>query len=283
MPELEPNLEQWSARDLFARLLKSGQKGGQGIERFVRLPVCLELGVVQQRLDQLREHTRVTGKEAGLAITYDPHSRKILIDRTYTEGFGVEDGQGAAPINVGYSVTREAEQAVTLLSEREKAMIYRGFGQLEQDIEPAVRLFNTSDSQAELLRRFVRRPIGTMHSHPNEVPFSAGDIATMLNSLKTQQISFHVLARPSGISEALIMCKETEALSAEEAVKCYRRWDEAVNQRMYQARGEEQTPDRVQVFTKINEALLRSLANKYRFGWYQNSVDQPSVLKRVLS
>lgn len=276
MVEHEPHLEHWTDRELFKRLLQQAESGRVGLEHFARLPRSLELGVIHARTDQLRQHTNQTGQEAGLAVTYDPVTTKLLIDRQYTEGIA-----GAAPIDISYSLTTATEERlrseVTVL---QREQVERGVMVLNSFERPADLLFS-DEPLAQLLRRYIRRPIGTLHSHPNEVPFSVGDAALFLNKLLTDRISFHALTRPGGITEALILCPETESMDEVTARDNYQRWDSAVDKRMLDIMGTQNTPERAQVFTRINEAMLKTVAKKYKFGWYQSTVERPTVLQRV--
>lgn len=276
MTEAEPTIEQWDDRSLFEHLLAQGKDGTRGLEFFSKLPQTIELGAIQTRVDQLREYTRNTNNEHGLGITYDPVSGKILLDKDYIEG-----KPGSSPIDVSYTVTSKAEQLISTLDVSLQTRIRDGFSKLEQSSHPAGVLFDPTNPQAQLLRQYARRPIGTIHSHPNEVPFSVGDVAHFLHELGASHTSFYVLSRPSGITEVLLMCRETDTLDAETAQQNYQRWDRAIEKRMEEVMGTTMSPDRAQVFTRINEAMLKTLAKKYQFGWYQNTVEQPTQLKRV--
>lgn len=281
MPEQENQVEHWTSQTLFQRILAACREGSRGIVEFEQLPNSIELGAVQPRAEQLRSHTAETGLEAGLAITFDPVTGKLLIDREYTEGVVMDGVQGAAPINVSYSLTQQAEALMRSQNDpREVERLFNLIEVLNQEPVPAERLFSDHPDM-QTLRSFIRRPIGTMHSHPNEVPFSVGDIALFLNQTQTDHIGFHVLARPGGITEALIMTPNTVGLNAEASQGKYRQWDKAIDDRMMQVVGPRHTPERAEIFTRVNEAMTKTLAKKYMFGWYQSTSEHPERLQRV--
>lgn len=281
MSEQEPQLEHWDSSILFKNLLQQGREGTKGLEHFNRLPNSLELGVISKRLGDLRQHTAATTNEAGLAITFEPVSGKLLIDRQYTEGFNIQ-GQAAAPINIGYSVTNQAEEKMrTELTTAQRHKIEEMIELLNSHEYPASRLHDNTP-EAQLVRQYLRRPIGTMHSHPNEVPFSVGDIALFRHILETSHISFHVLVRPSGIQEVIIMTPETPTLDQASMVSSHQRWDVAVDKRMEDVYGNRMGPDRAAVFTRVNEAMTKTRAKNDKFGWYKSTPDQPDALQRVL-
>lgn len=283
MVEREPHLERWSPQVLFQRLVGSGQTGEVGLEQFRTLPRILEIGVMQGRMDALRAHTLETHNEAGLAITYDPITNKILIDLQYIEGIDLGDGQEAVPVDISYGLTQTAKAQIAqdLVSDAQIDGLYDVINGLNSNHPaPGDALFG-NEPESELLRKYVRRPIGTMHSHPNEVPFSVGDMALFLHTLGTARLSFHLLIRPGGITEALIMTPQTRMLDADGMHTKYAEWDRAVHERVAKLTGNSITPDRPKKFTKANEEMALKVARAYQFGWYQSSPAKPGLLRRV--
>ncbi|MCW1930354.1 MAG: hypothetical protein KIH62_003485 [Candidatus Kerfeldbacteria bacterium] len=142
-------------------------------------------------------------------------------------------------------------------------------------------LFYAQTPAGDLLRQYITRPIASIYTHTNEVPFSGGAVALMLRELDVTRTGMYILGRPSGITDAIVLCPETERFDNDTASENFERWDEAVDQRMSKVVGDQWTAERASIFTRVNEAMLRSLAKKYQFGWYRSSAQASSVLRRV--
>lgn len=292
MTEAAPSTEHWDARQILKQLVEQTREGRYGIEHYARLPRTLELGAVQSRVEGLRSLTRERGVEAGMTLFYEPVTRKIHFSSEPVLGVSLdaeaavsgrlqEGSNPGAPIDIGYEVSDQVfAESHRSMSADHMRLLTSVVEQLAQAPAPGDILFADS-TMGELARAYVRRPLATIHTHPNEVPFSVGDVAQFLNELSATRLSFHILARPGGITEALVFTPETSRFDPETAQESYQRWDAAVDRRVAEVTGNQITPDRPQIFTRVSEAMLRTIAQKYRFGWYQSTEEAPNVLKRA--
>lgn len=128
------------------------------------------------------------------------------------------------------------------------------------------------------IRQLYPRWIGTVHSHPADTSFSPVDITGFLTSPSRL---VDVVGTKGGEIHVMVATSDTEWIPETEREERVGRWNKMIDQRVLDAvrTPEHRLRDTALVHRDAVRAFVRSMANKYKFGYYVG--DNIGLLERV--
>lgn len=209
----------------------------------------------QRMLDVSRDRKR------GL-VSYERLPRELLVGKL-----------GDKAVQCGRETARDGKERGSV------ARFYRE----RQKIELKSELFVGTEKKVSVYFRdtpeHATRTVGLIHSHPTPQSFSTGDLLSVLQYPETL---FSLLSTSDHKIHALVTTHDTEWLSAKAGREKGELWDKQLEERFHAVRQDSLQSLRqpLDVQAQIELALVRTVAKKYKFGYYVG--DELGLLDRVV-
>lgn len=234
-----------------------------------RLPEEIVLGKTIAKVMECRRATDGDGKERGYTLRFNPATNKLEVQRELTAG-----DEAHVTLSFVYRPMRGDGTQVrhTALAQAEADRTLAG---KKVDVVSAM---TEASPVGRAVRRLYVRQAGTIHSHPGESPFSTIDLA---NTISQKQGFIDLVSTSDGKVHALVTTHETNWVSPEEAKELQTRWTQLINERYRTVgtQGIHALRDRDKVFANAVAAMVRTVAKKYKLGYYVG--DATGLLERV--
>lgn len=266
--DLEPTETHWPYERLKEALISAcgHERFRRGIVPFDRLPSTVDVGKFGGKALECVQATATDRKERGLGIEFLPVDRKIVMDRQLVVG---EESKVAVgyPRSINDLYFQQLAKLPTLKRVLADGLTARlaaeGLSDAQRS-ERLIQLYQLDTVDGRIVRDITPARIGNVHSHTNPTPVSYFDLVTFLS---TPELRIMIVGRPDGYSETIMKTDETTAIDAESKDDLSGRWSRLLDERVEHGVRQERL-SHLEANQRAQTALARSIANKYKFGYF---------------
>lgn len=265
--DFDPSEAHWSYERLKEEMISAcaSERFRPGLVAFDRMPDSVDPGKFREKGLECTRGTLTDRKERGVGVEFLPVDRKMIMSKEVVVG---EESQVLVPTPRS---ARElyADQMAKLPSFKQllAPTVIGRLNALVGDgaaMNAAVQeLYRGTSAESRVFRDvYLARP-GHIHSHTRMMPFSPQDVRVFLSSAEHRVM---LVSRSDGVVEMMVKSTETPFLDREASEERNRVWNEMVDRRVTDSM--KGGMDSTEANQRGQAALVRSIANKYKFGYY---------------